>query len=111
MKEKFECDCGSICRKSDKTRHEKSLKHQNWLKSLYSSSNSGSNSGSNSSNTVSNINSNSGINNTTYNPNSWSTTGSDAVASTNGRGDTTNYKTSSTNIPIPVLSDFSTFGM
>jgi len=33
-KEKFECDCGSICRKSDKTRHERSLKHQNWLKSL-----------------------------------------------------------------------------
>jgi len=33
-KEPFTCDCGSICRKSDKTRHERSLKHQNWLKSL-----------------------------------------------------------------------------
>ena len=34
MKEKFECPCKSICRISDKARHEKSLKHQNWLKSL-----------------------------------------------------------------------------
>jgi hypothetical protein len=99
---------------------------ENWLKSLYSSSNSGSNSNNSGSNTNSsgsntnsnNSNTNSGSNsntnsssNTTYDPNSWSTTGADAIASTNGRGDTTNYKTSSTNIPIPVLSDFSTFGM
>ena len=28
----FECPCDSVCRISDKVRHEKSLKHQNWLK-------------------------------------------------------------------------------
>jgi mRNA degradation ribonuclease J1/J2 len=33
-KEKFECNCGSICRLSDKSRHERSLKHQEYLSSL-----------------------------------------------------------------------------
>jgi len=33
-KEKVECPCGSIVRKSDLARHKKSLKHQNYLKSL-----------------------------------------------------------------------------
>jgi len=33
-KETFTCDCGSICRKSDKVRHDRSLKHQNYLSSL-----------------------------------------------------------------------------
>jgi len=33
-KEKFECDCGSICRKSDKAKHKRSFKHQNFLSSL-----------------------------------------------------------------------------
>jgi len=33
-KETFTCDCGTICRKSDKARHERSLKHQNFLSSL-----------------------------------------------------------------------------
>jgi len=30
-KEKYECPCGSICRKSDKNRHERSKKHQTYL--------------------------------------------------------------------------------
>jgi len=29
---KFECGCGSICRISDKARHEQSQKHQKWEK-------------------------------------------------------------------------------
>ena len=33
-KETYECPCKSICRLSDKARHERSLKHQDWLKSL-----------------------------------------------------------------------------
>jgi hypothetical protein len=63
---------------------------ESWLKSISNSSNN--------SNSESNTN-------TTYNPNSWKTSG------TVGAVDTNNYKTSSTNIPLPVLSDFSTFGM
>jgi len=31
---KFECECGSVCRISDKTRHEKSKKHQKYLANL-----------------------------------------------------------------------------
>ena len=34
MKEKYECPCGSICRKSDKARHERSLKHQDYLSTI-----------------------------------------------------------------------------
>jgi hypothetical protein len=30
-KETFTCNCGSVCRKSDKNRHERSLKHQNFI--------------------------------------------------------------------------------
>jgi len=30
--QKFECGCGSIFRSSDKARHERSLKHQDWEK-------------------------------------------------------------------------------
>lgn len=33
-KEKYECVCGSIICKGEKARHEKSLKHQNYLSSL-----------------------------------------------------------------------------
>jgi hypothetical protein len=35
-KEKYECECGSTIRKSDKTTHQKSKKHQNYLSSLSS---------------------------------------------------------------------------
>jgi len=66
---------------------------ESWLKSISDSTNI-----TNTSNSESNTN-------TTYNPNSWKTSG------TVGAVDTNNYKTSSTNIPLPVLSDFSTFGM
>ena len=31
-KEKYDCPCGSTLRKSDKAQHEKSIKHQNYLK-------------------------------------------------------------------------------
>ncbi len=31
VSQKFECDCGSICRIGDKARHEKSKKHQAYL--------------------------------------------------------------------------------
>jgi hypothetical protein len=30
-KETFTCNCGSVCRKSEKVRHERSLKHQNFI--------------------------------------------------------------------------------
>ena len=30
-KEKYTCNCGSILRKSDKSQHEKTIKHQNYL--------------------------------------------------------------------------------
>jgi hypothetical protein len=33
-KEKYTCDCGSTLRKSDKSQHEKSIKHQNYLKEI-----------------------------------------------------------------------------
>jgi hypothetical protein len=33
-KEKYDCPCGSTLRKSDKSRHEKSIKHQNYLKEI-----------------------------------------------------------------------------
>jgi hypothetical protein len=33
-KESFTCDCGSIYRKCHKARHERTLKHQNYLSSL-----------------------------------------------------------------------------
>jgi hypothetical protein len=33
-KRPYNCDCGSICRISEKSRHFKSLKHQNYIKSL-----------------------------------------------------------------------------
>jgi len=33
-KETYECLCGSICRKSDKSQHEKSKKHQNYLTAI-----------------------------------------------------------------------------
>lgn len=32
MKKKYTCDCGSTLRKSDKSRHEKSKKHQEYIK-------------------------------------------------------------------------------
>ena len=32
--EKFTCECGSTCRKSDKSQHRKSKKHQKYLNSL-----------------------------------------------------------------------------
>jgi hypothetical protein len=31
VSQKYECDCGSICRIAGKTNHEKSLKHQAYL--------------------------------------------------------------------------------
>jgi len=34
LKIKFTCDCGSTCRISDKSTHNKTTKHQNYLKSL-----------------------------------------------------------------------------
>lgn len=34
MKEKFICDCGSEFRKKDKSRHNKSIKHMNFIKHL-----------------------------------------------------------------------------
>jgi hypothetical protein len=34
LKEKVQCPCGSVVRKSDLRRHERSQKHQNYLKSL-----------------------------------------------------------------------------
>jgi len=34
QKEKYTCDCGSTLNKAKKTRHEKTLKHINYLKSL-----------------------------------------------------------------------------
>ena len=33
-KETYECLCGSVCRKSEKARHERTLKHQNYLAEL-----------------------------------------------------------------------------
>jgi hypothetical protein len=33
-KEKFTCECGSILRKADKNRHERSQKHKNYLESI-----------------------------------------------------------------------------
>jgi len=33
-KEKYTCDCGSVCRKSEKARHEKTKKHQKYLTKL-----------------------------------------------------------------------------
>lgn len=33
-KQKVECECGSVVRKDSLSRHKKSLKHQNYLKSL-----------------------------------------------------------------------------
>jgi len=33
-KETYECPCGSVCRKSDKARHEKSKKHQEYLSTI-----------------------------------------------------------------------------
>ena len=30
-KPKYNCSCGSICRKADKSRHEKTKKHQNYI--------------------------------------------------------------------------------
>jgi len=34
LKEKITCECGSVVRKSDIRRHEKSIKHQNYLKTI-----------------------------------------------------------------------------
>lgn len=34
LKEKYTCECESNLRKSDKVRHEKSIKHQNYIKNL-----------------------------------------------------------------------------
>lgn len=33
-KEKYTCECGSTLRKDDKSRHERTIKHQNYLKNL-----------------------------------------------------------------------------
>jgi hypothetical protein len=33
-KETYECPCGSICRRSDKNRHERTLKHQEYLSTI-----------------------------------------------------------------------------
>ena len=33
-KQKITCDCGCVVRKSDIRRHEKSIKHQNYLKTI-----------------------------------------------------------------------------
>ena len=39
-REKFTCECGTTLRKSDKARHNRSIKHQNYIQSLSSSSSS-----------------------------------------------------------------------